>query len=347
MLVDLSSGQTLYARNPDRRFVPASVTKTMTAFTAFDLMARGKMSPQTIYTFSDKAAEEWAGTGSTMFLRAGDKAKVADLLKAITTVSANDGSVVLAEGAAGSVAGWVKLMNANARMLGMRQSHFGTPNGWPDEGATFTTANDLLRLGRAIVTRHPKLYAQYFGHRGMVTNGVAQDNHDPITGRVEGADGIKTGFTRQAGSNFLGSAERDGRRLIMVLAGSPEEQARDQSARALIQWGFDAFSSKRLFAKGDAVGNAQVQDGAASQVGLLAEHPITFVAPAGGQPKVTLAIRYEGPLRAPIKAGERVAQLQISVDGMPPSLVPLVAAQDVDQAGFFGRIGNAFAGLFS
>ncbi|NNC58877.1 MAG: D-alanyl-D-alanine carboxypeptidase [Erythrobacter sp.] len=347
LLVDVSSGQTLYARAPDRRFVPASVTKVMTAYTAFELFKQGKISPEQSFVFSDSAAEKWQRTGSTMFLEAGDEASVDQLLMAITTVSANDGSIALAEGAAGSVAGWVTMMNANASALGMRQSQFGTPNGWPDDGRTFTTARDLVRLGRALVTEHPRRFAQYFGHRGLVTNGVAQDNHEPLTGRVEGADGIKTGYTNQAGYTFLGTAKRGGRRLLLVLAGAPDERMRDRSARAMIEWGFNAFDVKPLFSTAEMVARAQVQDGNLPAVPLLAENPIHVAIPTDARSRVTLAIRYEGPLRAPVKMGEQVAQLQINVDGMPPSLIPLVAGEDVEKAGFFRRIANAFAGLFA
>ncbi|WP_284125522.1 D-alanyl-D-alanine carboxypeptidase family protein [Parerythrobacter aestuarii] len=347
MLVDLSSGQVLFARNADRRFVPASITKAMTVYTAFDLLARGKLQPEQSFTFSETAAEEWRRTGSTMFLEPGDETTVRNLLLGVTTVSANDGAIVLAEGAAGSVARWLELMNANARRLGMTQSHFGTPNGFPDGARTFTTARDLVTLGRALTLEHAELYQSYFGRRGLVTNGFAQSNHDPLTGRVAGADGIKTGFTRQAGNGFLGSAERDGRRLVLVVAGVAEQDDRDDAARALMEWGFATFTSRQLFGKGATVGEAQVQDGTSDTVKLVAASPIRFAMPRATDRPVKLSVRYEGPLRAPIAAGEAVAELQISVEGMEPSLVPLLAAEPVERAGFLGRIANALKGLLS
>lgn len=347
MLVDLSSGQVLFARNPDRRFVPASIVKAMTVFSAFELIEQGKLEPTRSFVFSEAAAADWRRTGSTMFLEPGQKTSVNDLLLGITTVSANDGSVVLAEGVAGSVAGWVAIMNADARALGMTQSHFGSPNGFPDGGRTFTTARDLVTLARALTTEHAALYRRYFGHRGLRTNGFAQDNHDPLTGRVEGADGIKTGFTNQAGFGFLGSAEREGRRLVMVVAGVAEEALRDRTARALIEWGFDDFRSTRLFASGATVGVARVQDGEGAEVALKATHPIRYSVPREAGGKVTLAIAYDGPLRAPVTKGETVAELVIAAEGMEPSRVPLVAAENVAKAGFFQRIRNAFSGLIS
>ncbi|UIP05764.1 D-alanyl-D-alanine carboxypeptidase [Erythrobacter sp. SDW2] len=347
MLVDLSSGQVLHARNIDRRFVPASITKAMTVYSAFDLIAQGKLRPEQTFTFSEAAAKEWRRTGSTMFLEPGQEVTVNDLLMGITTVSANDGSVVLGEGVAGSLDGWVRIMNANARALGMTQSHFGNPNGFPDGGRTFTTARDLVTLGRALTTEHAALYRRYFGHRGLRTNGFAQDNHDPLTGRVEGADGIKTGFTNQAGFGFLGSAQRGDRRLVLVVAGAAEESQRDETARALMEWGFDNFQSTQLFARGAEFGSARVQDGSASEVTLTTDHPIRFSVPVGATRKLSLAIAYDGPLRAPVRAGETVAELVISVDGMEPSRVPLVAAENVAKAGFFRRIRNALVRLVS
>ena len=347
LLVDMSSGQTLYARNADRRFVPASITKVMTAYSAFGLIERGKLALTDRFTFSEAAADDWYRTGSTMFLDRGSETAVSDLLMGITTVSANDGSIVLAEGAAGSVEGWLALMNANAARLGMQQSHFGTPNGWPDEGRTFTTARDLSLLAREMIASYPALYARFFGNRGLRTNGIAQDNHDPITGRVEGADGIKTGFTNQAGWGFLGSAARDGRRLVMVVAASPSGRLRDDTARALMNWGFDAFATRALFGARQAVGTARVQDGEDRQVGLVAARPVTVSVPRGSAAELRLSVVYEGPLRAPVAAGETVAQLRIEIDGMQAALVPLVAETDVAKAGPFTRIVNAVRAVFS
>lgn len=345
MLLDLSSGQVLYARSPDRRFIPASVTKAMTVYSAFELIEQGKLKPEQYFVFSEAAARDWRRTGSTMFLEPGQRTSVHDLLIGITTVSANDGSVALAEGAAGSLDGWARLMNADARALAMTQSHFGNPNGFPDGGKTFTTARDLVTLARALTIDHAELYRRYFGRRGLNTNGFAQDNHDPLTGRVEGADGIKTGFTNQAGFGFLGSAKRGERRLVMVVAGAAEEPLRDETARALIEWGFDNFRSTQLFASEANVGRARVQDGEDDEVVLKTEQPIRFSVPKQAGNKVMLAITYDGPLRAPVKKGETVAELVIMAEGMVPSRVPLVAAESVAKAGFFRRIMNAFTGL--
>lgn len=347
LLVDLSSGQTLHAHEADRRFLPASVTKVMTAYLAFEMLADGRLKPEQRFKVSDATFEQWSGTGSSLFLQRGEEVSVDDLLHGITTVSANDGCVVLAEGALGSVDKWVALMNSTARKLGMADSHFGTPNGWPDEGRTFTTARDLARLTRAIFERHPDLYARYFGHRGFAHNGIAQPNHDPITGVVPGADGIKTGFTREAGYNFLGTASRDGRRLVMVLAGIDHPQDRARIARDYIEWGFAEFAPRPIFAKGATIGRAKVQDGAERSVTLRAAAPVIADIPVGSDPRVTLALRYRGPLQAPIAKGARVAELEVRIDGFAPYRVPLEAASEVPKANIWQRLVNGVLGLFA
>jgi D-alanyl-D-alanine carboxypeptidase (penicillin-binding protein 5/6) len=346
LLVDQSSGQTLFAREAARRFLPASVTKIMTVYTAFDLVERGKLSLDRMVEIDQALEDEWGGEGSTLFLEAGDRLTIGQLLLGVTTVSANDGSVALARAAAGSDEAWLALMNANARKLGMRDSHFGTANGYPDEGRTWTSARDLAVLAEALTTRYPGLYKRFFGHRGLRYNGIAQDNHDPITGVVDGADGIKTGYTRQAGFTFVGSAERGGRRLTLVLAGAPTGAIRNRAARALMEWGFDNFSSRRLLGPGAAIGEARVQDGAALRVPLRTLGAVFANLPRGGDGGARLTVRYRGPVEAPIAEGGRIASLRISIAGQEPHDVPLVAAADVPRANAWQRLRNGIAGLF-
>lgn len=345
MLYDVSSGQTLFAREIDRRFVPASVTKVMTAYTAFTLIEQGKLSPDQVIEVTREVAELWSGEGSTMFLQAGDKLTIGTLLLGVTTVSANDGSAMLAQVAAGSQDKWLAMMNANAAELGMRDTHFGTPNGWPDEGRTYTSARDLALLGEALTTRFPALYKRYFGQRGMSYRGIAQNNHDPVTGVVDGADGVKTGYTRQAGYNFLGSAERGGRRLVMVVAGAPTIAARNRTSRELLNWGFDAFETRVILPAESAVGEARVQNGSARSVALQAPRNVLASVPRGTAADVTLAVRYRGPLEAPIAKGQEVAMLRVSVAGQRPHDVPLVAAEEVTEANLFQRLVNGVVGL--
>lgn len=346
-MVDLTSGQVLYARDADRRFMPASITKVMTAFVAFEWIEDGKLFPEQVFSIRPDTFRQWSRVGSTMYIPADARITVDDLLHGITTVSANDGAVVLAEGAAGSVEDWIAAMNAKALEIGMHDSHFANPNGWMDEGRTFTTARDLVTLGGAMIRRHPSKYRHFVGATEFTYNGIRQYNHDPISGVVRGADGIKTGFTNQAGYGFLGSAVRDGRRLVMVVAGSPTGRARNKAAREFIEWGFRAFDTRRLFSRGERIASARVQGGGVSQVGLRAKGPVQIAVARGSDPEIALTLRYEGPLQAPIAQGEEVAELIVSIEGMPDHTVPLVAETEVFEATLLQRLFNGLTGWWS
>ena len=343
-LYDMSSGQILFERDADRRFMPASITKVMTTFLAFEWMDEGRIDPRQVYTIRPETWRKWSGVGSTMFLPHDARVTVDDLVHGITTVSANDGSVVLAEGAGGSVAEWTAAMNAKAAEIGMRNSHFENPNGWMDEGRTFTTARDLARLGQTMILRHPSKYRHFVGQQEFEYNGIRQSNHDPISGRVPGADGIKTGFTNQAGYGFLGSASRNGRRLVMVVAASPRGRARNDAAREFIEWGFEAFDSRLLFPADRPVATARVQGGDVRKLDLVSKSPIraSVARNAGGE--IQTVLHYNGPLRAPIAKGEEVAQLEIRIDGMDSYRVPLLAAEEVEEADPLQRAINGFVG---
>jgi D-alanyl-D-alanine carboxypeptidase (penicillin-binding protein 5/6) len=180
----------------------------------------------------------------------------------------------------------------------------------------------------------------------MSYHGITQANHDPITGVVPGADGIKTGYTRQAGYNFLGAAERGGRRLAMDIAGAPTPAIRTKSARQLIEWGFEHFSSRELLARGSAVGAAQVQDGSAVSVPLLTESTVFASLPAGADRKASLSLRYRGPVEAPIRKGDEIATLRIAIPGQEPHDVPLIAGASVGKANAWQRLRNGLTGLF-
>ncbi|QZH76744.1 MAG: D-alanyl-D-alanine carboxypeptidase [Erythrobacter sp.] len=343
LLVDITSGQVLYAREAQRRFMPASVTKVMTAYTAFRLVDAGDLRLDMPYLYSQALEDQWYNEGSTMFLRAGERPTVAQLLLGITTVSGNDASAALAEAATGSQAEWLELMNANARDLGMYDTHFGSPNGFPDGGQTYTTAQDLVLLAEALTEHYAALYRRFFGRRALAWGGYTQQNHDPVTGRVAGADGIKTGYTNEAGFTFLGSAERDGRRLAMVLAGAPSGSMRDAAARAMLEWGFAGFARQTLLERGTLVGTARVQDGADSEVGLrLAEDFTVALPPGAGADRWQVDLVYSGPIEAPIAAGDPVARLRLTLDGEVVLETPLEAAMDVPRANPFQRVGNAF-----
>ena len=342
LLMDAQSGQILFSREADRRFIPASIVKTMTAYVAFELIDQRSITIDTRYAVRPMTFEQWSGTGSTMFIGRDDRPSVDELLHAVTTISANDGAIVLAEGAAGSVSAWTKLMNDAAKGLGMSQSHFATPNGWMDGGKSFTTARDLVLLASAMQQRHPSKYARYFGANSWAYKDIAMPNHDPISGVVEGADGIKTGYTDQAGFGFLGSAERDGRRLFMVVAGAPSQSVRDRVSRNFIEWGFSSFRTKTLFSQNSIVGRARVQGGADNAVELIAPRDIALALPQG-EGALDLSVRYHGPLRAPLFAGSPAGELIIAIGGKEVASHPLQIGQSVAEASFIQRITNAFS----
>ena len=345
LLVDLSAGQTLYAREADRRFLPASMTKAMTTLIAFDLIAAGRLREDQFITVRPETAQRWAGKGTTLHLRADEQVSVRDLLRGIATVSANDASVALAEGALGSTRAWLDAMNARAKGLGMTASHFATPNGFPDRGQTYVNARDLIRLAQAMITEHPELYRRYVGQQAMEWRGARLTSHDPFAGVLPGADGIKTGHTFEAGFNFLGAAERQGRRLVLVIGGARTEHDRAEAAKALAEWGYGAWDSRPWLNPGVPLGQVRVQLGARRDVAVTVPRAFALTVPKGSTPSVAARIVYDGPLVAPIAKGMPVGGLEVRIAGREPYFLPLVAAQDVARAGPFDRLANGLLGL--
>ncbi|MEO6093410.1 MAG: D-alanyl-D-alanine carboxypeptidase family protein [Novosphingobium sp.] len=345
LLVDIGSGQVLEERDAERRFLPASMTKVMTAYVAFEEIAAGRLKLDREFTVREETSRMWRRRITSLYLQPERRLDTHTLLHGIATVSANDAAVVLAEGYAGSVPGWSALMNREARKLGMTQSSFATPNGWPDGGLTQVSAHDLVTLASAMIRRHPGLYRHFFGQKEMTYNGVTQKNHDPTLGVVPGADGIKTGHTNEAGFNFLGSAERGGRRLVMVIGGSASGPQRATAARALLEWGFSAWRTRPLFAAGATVARGRVQGGRARSVPLVAAGPVYAAMPIGTTQPVKLTLHYRGPILAPVAKGAPVAELEIDVLGQRPGRVPLYAGRSVSEAGPLDRLLNGLVGL--
>ena len=355
-LIDVSSGAILYAKNPDMRMPPASMAKMMTTDVAFELIDKGQLPLNKMCTVRPETWQKWHGpaAGSTMFLSPNEQVSVENLLKGIVTLSGNDASVVLAECIAGTEQAFTDQMNALGKKIGLTNSHFGTANGWPDNGVTYVTARDLATLARYEIEHHYKLYKQFYSLPSFTwgkTLGSGQDitqaNRNPILGKVPGADGLKTGHTDEAGYGFTGSAEQNGRRLIEVVAGLDSWNARVQESTRLIQWGFNAWQSKPLFPAGAKVGSAQVQMGGSSEVSLVAPRNLAVTVPAGlSSGSIQTRIRYNGPLVAPIAKGQEVAQLVVTTGDTPPQIVPLVAGEDVGKAGFFARIWLGLKSLF-
>jgi D-alanyl-D-alanine carboxypeptidase (penicillin-binding protein 5/6) len=280
-----------------------------------------------------------------MFLSPGEQVSVENLLKGIITLSGNDASVVLAECIGGTEPAFADRMNENAKRLGLTNSHFGNSNGWPDEGVTYVSARDLATLARAEIENYPDLYKKFYSLTqftwgktlGSGTD-ITQANRNPLLGRVPGADGLKTGHTDEAGYGFTGSAEQNGRRLIMVVAGLDSFNQRIEESVRLMQWGFNAWQAKPLFKKDTVVGTANVQLGGSSEVNLVAPRDLNITIPAGLLSKVSsMKIRYQGPIKAPIAKGQHVADLVVTTSDSGEQVMPLVAADEVGEAGFFAR----------
>jgi D-alanyl-D-alanine carboxypeptidase (penicillin-binding protein 5/6) len=351
-MVDMSSGAILFARDAERRIPPASMAKMMTAHVAFDLLEEGDITLDQECTVRPETWREWHGpsAGSTMFLSPGERVSIENLLYGVVTVSGNDASVVLAECLSGTESAFTALMNRKAEELGLENSRFGTSTGWPDEGRTYVTAHDLARLAIATIRRYPEYYSQFYGRReftwGETMGGqpITQPNRNPLMGNVDGADGLKTGHTQEAGFGFTGSAVQDGRRIVIVLAGLDSYRQRIEQSTRFMEWGFNAWQSVPLISSGGRVGAARVQGGDASEVGLVAPRNLAVTVPAGLASERQVRIVYEGPIRAPIAEGQHIADLVIETPDMPIQRLPLVAEEAVGERGFFGRV---WAGLKS
>ena len=355
-MVDLSSGAVLYAKDADRRIPPASMAKMMTTHLAFHQIKRGELKLDRICDVRPETWRQWHGpqAGSTMFLKAGERVSVENLLHGIVTLSGNDASVVLAECIAGTEPAFAALMNAEAKRLGMNNSNFGNSNGWPDEGVTYTTARDLATLAKATIEETPDLYKAFYQKKDFTWGQqlgsgapITQGNRNPILGRIAGADGLKTGHTAEAGYGFTGSAEQNGRRIIMVVAGLGSFNQRIEESVKFMDWGFRSWKTQPLFRQGEKVADAKVQLGSDSEVGLVAPRNLAVTLPAGsGSDNIRVKVVYDGPIKAPFKKGQQVASLVVQSGDTPPQTMPLVAERDVGEAGFFGRMWAGLASFF-
>ncbi|MEA3052742.1 MAG: hypothetical protein QOG72_1645 [Sphingomonadales bacterium] len=354
-MVDTSSGAVLYAKNGDVRMPPASMAKMMTVHIAFNMIKRGDKKLGDICQVRPETWKQWHGpeAGSTMFLSPGEQVSIQNLLHGVVTLSGNDASVVLAECLAGTEPAFAALMNQEAKRLGMANSNFGNSNGWPDEGITYTTARDLATLARATIETTPDLYKQFYTQTSFTwgrtlgsNKPIEQGNRNPLLGRVPGADGLKTGHTDEAGYGFTGSAEQGGRRIIMVVAGLGSFNQRIEESVKFMDWGFRAWKSQPLFNAGEKVADARVQLGGDDQVALVAPRSIAVTLPAGAAANIRVRVSYDGPIKAPIAKGQHIADLIVSTPDTPPQTMPLVAAEAVGEAGFFGRIWNGLTSLF-
>ncbi len=341
-LIDLSSGAVLYDKQSTKRIAPASMTKMLSAYVIFDKISKKQLRLDQNYSISAESWKKWQGVGSTMFLAPQKPVSISNLLHGMLTLSGNDAAISLAEGVAGTEAKFVDQMNGMAKNLGMKDSVFATANGWPDGGKTLTTARDLALLATLTIENHPLLYKDYYGQREFRWGNVTQPDRNPILDFIPGADGLKTGHTDDAGYCFTGSAEQNGRRLIMVVAGLPSFAARISESRKLMAWGFSAWESKPVYKPGAVIVHTRVKSGEENRVDLIAPYGFSVTMPKGETIGYTLKIHNPATITAPITKGQKLAELVAKLSDGSEQHVPLFAAQSVAKAGF---LRNSWNGL--
>ncbi len=333
IVVDLASGATLLEQNADQPLPPASMSKLMTLNMVFEALSEGRLTSEDRFPVSEKA---WRMGGSKMFVRVGDRIRIADLLMGVTVQSGNDACIVLAEGLAGTEAAFAERMNARAAEIGLEDSHFVNATGWPDDGHVMSV-RDLATLAERIVTEFPDQY-RHFSIREFTWEGITQRNRNPLLGLDLGVDGLKTGHTEAAGYGLTTSAERDGRRIVAVIAGLETARQRRNEAEKLVNWAFREFRTGTLYAAGEPLAEAEVWIGAADRVGLAPTKDIVITAPFAESDRITARVVYDGPAPAPIAAGDPIARLIVESPGMAPVSHPLVATEDVAAGGVLARV---------
>jgi len=333
VVMDHATGDMLAGKKAHEKMPPASMTKIMTAYLVFERLKDGRLSLDDTFHVSKKA---WRKGGSKMFVEVGNDVRVEDLLRGIIVQSGNDASIVVAEGIAGSEAAFAEIMTEKARELGLEETTFKNATGWPDPEHR-TSAADLAELSRQLITRFPEYY-HYFAEREFTWNGIRQFNRNPLLRRNLGVDGLKTGHTQNAGYGLTASAERDGRRLIVVVNGLDSPRQRAAEAARLLQWGFREFDTYTLFAAGETVEMAPVWLGEAPRVPLVVAEDVTLTLRRDATEEMTVTLRYESPVPAPIEKGTALATLDIDVPGREIAEIPLQAGADVAQKGPLGRV---------
>jgi D-alanyl-D-alanine carboxypeptidase (penicillin-binding protein 5/6) len=335
-IVDFRTGAVLLDKNSDERIPPASMSKMMTYYTVFAYLKDGKATLEDMLPVSEKA---WRTQGSKMFVPLGGRVKIEDLLRGVIIQSGNDACIVLAEGLAGSEQAFVDEMNKKAQEIGLTGSHFTNVTGLPDP-EHYMTARDLATLARHIITDYPEFY-KFESERDFTYNGIKQGNRNPLLYKDFGADGLKTGHTDEAGYCLTGSAVRDNRRIIMVLAGLPSMKARAQESERLIEWAFREFGGYALYKPGDTVDDAEVWLGAEARVPLTVASDAVVTIPRRTRKDMKVMAVYDKPIKAPIAKGQTVGKLVVTVPGQNPTEFPLVAANEVERLGAMGRVGAA------
>ncbi len=334
ILIDYRTGQVLFAKNPDEPRPPASMSKLMTAYLVFERLKEGSLRLEDELPVSEKA---WRTGGSKMFVQVGTRVKVADLLRGMIVQSGNDACVVLAEALAGSERAFAELMNRKAPELGLTNSSFANATGLPDPDH-YMSVRDLAVLARRIIREFPE-YFELYSEREFTYNKIRQFNRNPLLRKkVPGVDGMKTGYTKEAGYGLVATAERDGRRLILVVAGLETARQRAIEAERLLEFGFREFREYRLFEAGAPVVEADVWLGEADKVPLVPRDLVAVTLSRQARASLEVRVRYDNPVPAPVVEGQKLGELVITASEIEPLTVPLVAGADVAKAGMLGRI---------
>ena len=341
-LIDVDTGTVLLNKNADVKMPTSSMSKTVSLYLVFDALKKGQWKLTDELTVSERA---WKMQGSKMFIKVGTKVKVEDLIRGTAIPSGNDAVVCLAEGLAGSEEDFVERMNALAKELGMTNSHFMNASGWPVDGH-YSTPRDLALLARHLIKDFPEYY-HYFAEKDFTYNNIHQPATDPLLGKVDGVDGIKTGHTDIAGYGLISSAQRNGRRLILVINGLPTEKDRASEGARLMEWGFRNFENKKILAQGEEVDQAKVWLGQSETVPLVVDKDVIVVLPFAHRSDMKATVLYKGPVEAPVRKGAVIGKLHIVIPDQAPQDIDLLAGKDVEREGLFGRVASRLHYLLS
>jgi len=338
---DQSTDTVLLAKNADVPLPPASMSKLMTVYMAFEAIADGRLSIDETLPVSQHAMDYG---GSSMFLRAGERVRVEDLIRGVIVLSGNDAATVLAEALSpdGTEAGFARLMTTRAQQMGMMNSTFSNANGWPAAGHRMSV-EDLGILADHLLKDFPTFYP-IFAEREFLFDGrvpANTQNRNPILGLGIGADGLKTGHTEEAGYGLVGSAKQGDRRVIFVLTGLDSVNARREESEKIVNWAFRQFAQKQVVSAGTELARAEVWMGDALDVGLVVPDDVSLLVPTLTPESVKASVEFSGPVAAPIAEGQVMGELVVDREGLPQARFPLVASAAVAKGGFGVRLRTA------
>jgi D-alanyl-D-alanine carboxypeptidase (penicillin-binding protein 5/6) len=329
ILMEASSGSVLFEKSADELRAPSSMMKLMTVEVVFHAIQRGEIKLTDEYHVSENAWRKGGAPagGSTMFAAIHSKIPVDDLLHGAIIQSGNDACMVLAEGIAGNEPAFAEIMTKRARELGMTRSTFANSNGLPDPGNKMTV-RELAILARYIIQTYPEFY-KLFGEKEFTWNKIRQQNRNPLLNSLEGADGLKTGYTKEGGYGMVGSAVQNGMRLIAVVNGLEDPEDRASEAKKMLEWGFRNFEARALFAAQQPVGYAKVFGGDSRSVKLVSPKPVEVMVQKNGTDKLIARVVYSGPVRAPIEAGQKIGVVRVWRGANVAMEAPVYAAESV------------------